>query len=200
MSFSDAANPRFFHQDPHKFWFFYGHRYNIYREKFPHQGFKDMLEIGEKTMNGNYFVFTSNVDNHFSKAGFDDERIIECHGSIMHFQCPCKWEVYEADVDKIELDETTYEAKSIPKCPGCDAPVRPNILMFGDFDWISDRTYSQEERFRRWISDIDRESLTIIESGAGENVPTIRRTSEDFLTRITMGGAQTTLIRINPRD
>ena len=87
MSFSDAANPRFFLQDPHKFWFFYGHRYNIYKHARPHQGYKDMLRIGEKLMDGNYFVFTSNVDNHFSRAGFESEKIVECHGSIMHFQC-----------------------------------------------------------------------------------------------------------------
>ena len=71
MSFSDAANPRFFREEPFKFWFFYGHRYNIYRKTNPHAGFVDMLRLGQKQMNENYFVFTSNVDNHFSKAGFD---------------------------------------------------------------------------------------------------------------------------------
>ena len=30
MSFSDAANPSFFKEQPHKFWFFYGHRYSLY--------------------------------------------------------------------------------------------------------------------------------------------------------------------------
>jgi NAD-dependent SIR2 family protein deacetylase len=28
-----------------------------------------------------------NVDGHFQKAGFDPERIYECHGSIHHLQC-----------------------------------------------------------------------------------------------------------------
>lgn len=36
MSFSDAANPEFFRKDPHKFWFFYGHRYKSYQETKPH--------------------------------------------------------------------------------------------------------------------------------------------------------------------
>jgi len=31
MSFTDAANHDFFRRDPHKFWFFYGHRYNSYQ-------------------------------------------------------------------------------------------------------------------------------------------------------------------------
>ena len=45
MSFSDAANPAFFQQDPHKFWFFYGHRFNSYRKVKPHQGFNDLLKL-----------------------------------------------------------------------------------------------------------------------------------------------------------
>ena len=65
MSFADAANPAFFQSDPHKFWFFYGHRFNKYIETEPHPGFKNLLRIGNELMDGNYFVFTSNVDNHF---------------------------------------------------------------------------------------------------------------------------------------
>ena len=36
MTFSDAANPEFFRKDPHKFWFFYGHRYQSYKIAEPH--------------------------------------------------------------------------------------------------------------------------------------------------------------------
>lgn len=117
MTFSDAANPRFFHMDPHKFWFFYGHRYNIYRKTRPHDGFRHMLELGKRNMKGNYFVFTSNVDNHFSKAGFEDDRITECHGSIMHFQCADCWLIFDAVQDQIEICTEKFEARSLPECP-----------------------------------------------------------------------------------
>ena len=43
--------------------------------------------MGEEEFKGNYFVFTSNVDGHFQKAGFDKEKVLECHGSINHYQC-----------------------------------------------------------------------------------------------------------------
>ena len=36
LSFVEAANPQFFHSNPSQFWFFYGHRYNLYRETTPH--------------------------------------------------------------------------------------------------------------------------------------------------------------------
>ena len=80
MSFSDAANPEFFKRDPKKFWFFYGHRYKSYSETKPHEGFRILKEF-----TNNSFVFTSNVDNHFLRAGFPEHSILECHGSIFHF-------------------------------------------------------------------------------------------------------------------
>ena len=150
MSFTDAANPRFFQESPQKFWFFYGHRYNIYRKTEPHGGFKNLLEIGNTHMNGNYFVFTSNVDNHFQRAGFPDDKIVECHGSIMHFQCSFCWDIYEADVDSVDICIDKFEAKSIPSCPKCKRAVRPNILMFGDWDWLGERPEEQQERFKEW--------------------------------------------------
>ena len=87
MSFSDAANPNFFSARPQHFWFFYGHRYNSYQEHSPHKGFKILLEICSEFKNDDYFVYTSNVDGHFQKAGFPESKIIECHGSINHYQC-----------------------------------------------------------------------------------------------------------------
>jgi len=97
-------------------------------------------------MDLNYFVFTSNVDNHFLKCGFEPERIAECHGSIFHFQCNKCWDIYDAPLSEIKIDQNLHEAE-IPCCPNCRAMVRPNILMFNDLDWISDRTQMQIERF-----------------------------------------------------
>ena len=85
-SFVEMANPRGFVSDPEFAWGFYGHRLNLYRETEPHDGFERLLEIGSAKPGG-YFVFTSNVDGQFRKAGFDEERIAECHGSIHHLQC-----------------------------------------------------------------------------------------------------------------
>ncbi len=79
----------------------------MYRKVQPHTGFQILLEL-VKAKNNNYFVFTSNVDGQassisplcltadpfvcwltnilhlklqFQKAGFDENKIVECHGS-----------------------------------------------------------------------------------------------------------------------
>lgn len=87
MSFSDAANPHFFNSKPKEFWFFYGHRYNSYSETTPHKGFELLLDLCENYKDGKYFVYTSNVDGHFQRVGYDENKVCECHGSINHFQC-----------------------------------------------------------------------------------------------------------------
>src|SRR4051794_34794966 len=89
LRFEQIANPRWFADDPHLAWGFYGHRLNLYRAMPPHKGFETLLRWARRK--GEYFVFTSNVDGHFQRAGFPDQRIIECHGSIQHVQCaqPC---------------------------------------------------------------------------------------------------------------
>src|ERR1700691_5895861 len=81
LSFEEMANPSWFKKNPHLAWAFYGHRLNLYRNTTPHQGFKQLLEIGAAKPGG-CFVFTSNVDGHFQRAGFSPEQIVECHGSI----------------------------------------------------------------------------------------------------------------------
>jgi len=75
--------------------------------------------------------------------------------------------------------------------------ARPNVLMFGDWSWISTRTDTQSGRRSAWLKGISEAGLrlAIVEIGAGEAVATVRRQSE-YMAR----GYGATLIRINPRD
>lgn len=193
------ADPVWFKENPHLAWAFYGHRLNLYRKTMPHQGFKQLLEIGAAKPGG-YFVFTSNVDGHFQKAGFAPERIVECHGSIHHFQCTasCTDEIWDAEDETVKVEESSFRAlEPLPRCRNCTALARPNILMFGDWSWLGHRTEAQRQRFAGWLDELAESSakLAVVELGAGSAIPTVRLTSEQVLQRI--GG---TLILINPRE
>ncbi|WP_457626719.1 SIR2 family NAD-dependent protein deacylase [Persephonella sp.] len=199
LRFEELANPRWFKEDPHLAWAFYGHRLNLYRETQPHDGFHILRKLGE-SKKGGYFVFTSNVDGQFQKAGYDEKRIVEVHGSIHHLQCsvPCMDDIWPADDVEIEIDMENFRAKDpLPLCKHCKEIARPNILMFGDWEWIPHRTAGQEFRFERWLEKIDDMGykLVIIEIGAGKAVPTVRILSERVADQF-----YGTLIRINPRD
>lgn len=199
LRFEEMANPKWFEDEPTLAWAFYGHRLNLYRETIPHAGFTKLLALGESKAGG-YFVFTSNVDGQFQKAGFDENKITEVHGSIHHLQCSqnCSDTIWRADDIRIEIDPSYFRTISqLPTCPKCGAIARPNILMFGDWGWNSDRTDMQSMRLQRWLDGIseNRYKLAIIEFGAGLAVPTIRYFGENIASRY-----DATLIRINPRD
>lgn len=198
LRFEELANPKWFKENPKLAWAFYGHRLNMYRKTNPHEGFYILREIGEKKKGG-YFVFTSNVDGQFQKAGYDENKIVEIHGSIHHLQCsiPCDEDIWTNNED-IKIDEEKFEAiPPLPKCKKCGNIARPNILMFGDWEWISHRTEGQEIRFGIWLNRVKNENLklVIVEIGAGTAVPTVRWTSEKIASQLNA-----TLIRINPRD
>jgi NAD-dependent SIR2 family protein deacetylase len=198
LSFPELANPRWFARDPQLAWGFYGHRLNLYRATTPHPGFA-VLERWTRRMSLGGFVYTSNVDGHFQRAGFDPLRIVECHGAIELLQCLDRCgELFPAPPQEVEVDPATFRAAPpLPACPHCQRLARPNILMFGDGDWDESRTLAQDRRMSQWLAQV-REAggkLVIVECGAGEGVPTVRVTGEHLARRF--GG---TLIRINPRE
>ncbi len=199
LAFEEMANPEWFHRDPHLAWAFYGHRLNLYRETEPHAGFGQLLELGKRCRLGS-FVFTSNVDGHFQRAGFDGDRVVECHGSIHHWQCAarCSGDIWPAEGERVEVDEAAFRARDpLPQCRRCGGVARPNILMFGDGLWMATRTREQEARWAHWLDQLERcrARVVVIELGAGSAIPTVRWTSERLVDRL-----DGTLIRINPRE
>ncbi len=193
LSFVDLANPRWFYDKPSQAWGFYGHRYELYRQTAPHQGYVMLKKWCDRKAQGG-FVFTSNVDGHFQKAGFDSEQIIECHGSINHLQCveQCSNAIWPGGDLKLSVDEGELLALGeLPSCPRCGEVARPNILMFGDFGWNSRRTDQQTQRYQQWLHGMRNKKLVILEFGAGLAVPTVRYEGE---------AQEGVLIRVNPRD
>lgn len=195
ISFVGAANPEHFERDPAFGWGFYGHRTNLYRQTVPHAGFS-LLRSWIERFNLDHFVVTSNVDGQFQKAGFPEDRIWEVHGSIHHLQCtaPCSLNIW-GNRESIPVDTDTMRARSIPRCISCKGVARPNILMFGDYGWISARTDRQEGRFEEFLNSARQKPMVVIEMGAGTAIPTIRHLSEHLGSRKGV-----TLVRINPRE
>jgi NAD-dependent SIR2 family protein deacetylase len=201
LNFYELANPRWFRHDPPLAWGFYGHRLNLYRAARPHEGFAVLKRWGASTPRGAWVV-TSNVDGQFQRAGFDADHVVEIHGAIDWMQCHagCGAVAFPADPYEVVVDESTMRAAPpFPTCPACGGLARPNILMFGDFDWDNARSDAQEQAFARWSTSLPPDgeglSLVVVECGAGKAVPSIRNASESLARRF-----HGTLIRINPRE
>ena len=189
--FQSMANPDAFRDDAQLAWGFYGHRLKLYRDVEPHRGFA-VLRRWAALMQHGAFVYTSNVDGQFQKAGFSESGIVECHGSIHHFQCttPCCAHIWPAAGFEPAVDESACRMTGeLPRCVQCGGLARPNILMFWDHAWLEERTERQMTRLQTWMGSGQR--LVVVEIGAGTALPTIRRFSERHAPRV---------VRINKRE
>jgi NAD-dependent SIR2 family protein deacetylase len=196
LRFVELADPAHFARDPELAWGFYGHRLALYRATTPHAGF-ELLSRWGKAMPDGARVFTSNVDGQFQRAGFAEEQVAEVHGSIHHLQCivPCREESWPAGELEVEVDPETMRAVGrLPSCPRCGGLARPNILMFGDYGWVAERSQRRLEELTAWRRGVRGRGLVVVEIGAGTAVPTVRRQAE-----LASAGSGA-LIRINPRE
>lgn len=123
-----------------------------------------------------YFVFASNVDDLFVKAGFDKDRIYQCHGNYKRRQCSmfCK-DIFYSN-----------------RCPSCKEKGRPNVLLYGDKSFNHSIVDIEEKKMEDWIR--GDEPILILEIGAGIHIPTIRDYSESLLEKSPLHR----LIRVNP--
>ncbi|NMH99221.1 SIR2 family NAD-dependent protein deacylase [Pseudonocardia acidicola] len=196
LAFEELADPVHFADDPGLAWGFYGHRLELYRTTVPHAGFGVLLEWSRRRQAR---VFTSNVDGQFQRAGFADDVVAECHGSIHHLQClaGCGQPVWSADGVAVQVDTATMRADPpLPACPRCGAVARPNILMFGDRSWEPGRSQVALEAHQAWLRSLRAEGVrpAVVELGAGTAVPTVRRQAE------LASAASGALVRINVRE
>jgi len=191
VDFREMASPSQFWSAPRMAWGFYGHRLALYRRTQPHAGFGILRQIAAK-LPGQAFVYTSNVDGQFQKAGFSELRMHECHGSIHHLQCMnrCRQSTWPADAFEPLVDQQACRLlNDLPVCPHCGGLARPNVLMFNDMEWVPARAEQQRERLESWLQQV--RSPVVVELGAGTAVPTVR----------SFGASQgLPFIRINIRD
>ena len=83
--------------------------------------------------NGKIIVFTQNIDGYHRLAG--SENVLEIHGNLGELFCTeCSWETsvdlrgdnHPSLVERLK----EYGQDSVPKCPKCQAVIRPRIVMF----------------------------------------------------------------------
>ncbi|HEV3205032.1 MAG TPA: Sir2 family NAD-dependent protein deacetylase, partial [Gemmataceae bacterium] len=197
LKFVELANPRWFETDRALAWGFYGHRMDLYRQTQPHDGFRILLSWAKRMKHGG-FVYTSNVDGHFQKAGFSPDRVLEIHGSVEWLQCmrSCGVGIFPAESYQVQVDPASMRAEEpLPRCPVCGSLARPNVLMFEDRSWEPERAMQQEARLGQWLDNVNQGPMVIVECGAGTAIPSVRHFCERLAAIY-----RATLIRLNLRE
>ena len=194
IPYKDLLCHESFDSMPEQSWAFVALLIDQYKHAIPHKGFDILLNL---VKDREYFIVTSNCDEQFQKAGFDTDKIWECHGSIFNMQC---LDILERNVYKtptLELDTVSIVLLSdVPKCPTCGMNCRPNLYLFYDWFWVSNKSVAQQISYNKWQKDIKAtgKKIVALEIGAGKTIDTLRKAARSFM------GEDIPLIRINPND
>lgn len=53
------------------------------------------------------------------------------------------------------MDESKFESDQLPKCKSCeDSILRPNIVLFGDYDFNPSVIEKQEKKYEQFVRDL----------------------------------------------
>ena len=146
----DVASPEAFKANPQLVWDFYCDRANAVRAAVPNAGHYAIAQLAAAVQK--LTVITQNVDGLHQKAGSQD--VLELHGNIFRLKpfddedaafadgrspiiCPvCNG---YADPDKgdpyasrEDFEAIQLVAGPVPKCPGCESLLRPDVVWFGE--------------------------------------------------------------------
>jgi NAD-dependent deacetylase len=111
-------------RDPDRFWSFYGQRFATLTDKRPNPAHEAVAELERRGLV--QAVITQNIDRLHRLAG--TERLIEVHGSIEYSVCmECGGKVtLQQVVEQLE------GADGAPECLACIAPLKPDVVLFGE--------------------------------------------------------------------
>jgi NAD-dependent deacetylase len=115
-----------FRSDPDRFWHFYSQRFMSLRDKQPNRAHEIVAELERRGLVR--AVITQNIDRLHRAAGTQD--LIEVHGSIAESVClGCGGRF---SLEKV-VEQLESHAGSAPECTRCFQPLKPDVVLFGEF-------------------------------------------------------------------
>jgi NAD-dependent deacetylase len=114
----DLATPEAFARQPRLVWEWYAWRREQVLAAEPNAGHRALVEM-ERFAPG-FTLVTQNVDGLHRRAG--SRGVLELHGDIMRTRCSREGRLVER-----------WAGDSVPPaCPSCGAPLRPDVVWFGE--------------------------------------------------------------------
>jgi NAD-dependent deacetylase len=121
----EVAHIDAFERDPERFWSFYAQRFDVLAHKQPNDAHRALAAL--ERAGRLRAVVTQNVDQLHRKAG--TRELVEVHGSIAGCVClHCGAQVSrEQAQSRIGADPA-----GVPRCDDCGAPLKPQVVLFGE--------------------------------------------------------------------
>jgi NAD-dependent deacetylase len=118
VNIEEVATPRGFERDPARVWRWYEERRASFRAAQPNPGHRALAELESRR---DVTLVTQNIDGLHQRAG--SRRVVEFHGSAWRVRCTACGRA--AGEERVPLPELP------PRC-ACGAPVRPDVVWFGE--------------------------------------------------------------------
>jgi NAD-dependent deacetylase len=120
------ATPEAFSRDPQLVWDWYRERRQRIRNAQPNAAHKAIVQLALKAEE--FLLVTQNVDDLHARAGLPAGKIVQIHGDIFATRCSrCDFSRHE-----YERDHEHEQEDIVPRCPECDALMRPGVVWFGE--------------------------------------------------------------------
>ena len=128
-----------------------------------------------------YFVLSTNVDDQFVRASFDEEKVYQIQGFYSKIQCSsaCHDTLYPFEKRAKEMIKQTNEKLEIPEelvpvCPVCGETMELNLRKDGYFVQ-DDLWYKMNRKYSDFIENNKNKKVVLLELGVGFNTPGIIR-------------------------
>lgn len=116
----ELATATAFHRDPDLVWAWYAWRRELIAACRPNPAHETLAAM-ERELES-FTLVTQNVDGLHQAAG--SQRVLELHGNIWRLRCTrCDYRTEDHSVPLPNLP---------PRCPACDALLRPDVVWFGE--------------------------------------------------------------------
>lgn len=122
----DLATPEAFARNPRLVWEWYSWRRGMIQHARPNPGHYALAELAQRP--AAFHLITQNVDDLHEQAGSTD--VIHLHGNIALNKCSqnCLGNPTHVDLSNLSPDPDSVP----PPCPHCQAPLRPDVVWFGE--------------------------------------------------------------------
>ena len=120
---AELGTPEAFARNPRLVWDWYAWRRELVERVDPNPGHVALaaLEAALLQRGAQFTLITQNVDGLHQRAG--SRNVVELHGNIRRVKCSAEELVVESWPETGELP---------PPCPRCGAPLRPDVVWFGE--------------------------------------------------------------------
>jgi NAD-dependent deacetylase len=119
----EVAHIDVFERDPARFWSYYRPRFQSLGDKRPNEAHEALAELERRGLLEG--VITQNIDRLHSAAG--SREVVEVHGSIETSSCRGCHASY--GIDEVEA---LFGSDGVATCSSCAAPVKPDVVLFGE--------------------------------------------------------------------